>query len=324
MRAFGVLVVMWCCLCGTAQAEHAIAVQGTVVDPIGAAVADAPVTLTTVDGSGVQASATDAAGEFTFGDVAPGAYVVHVKLAGFMPFVTSPFTIAADAQPVKLPRIELTIEGFSTSVVVRTTEAVAEEQIKAQEQQRLFGVAPNFYVSYVRDAAPLTAHQKLTLAAHETFDWTLFVGASVAAAIDQSANAHTGFGGGASGYGKRWAANFADNRTGDLLSHYVFAALFRQDPRYFYQGTGTNGSRLLHALTSAFVARSDRGAPMPNYAYIFGNLGAAALSNTYYPHSERGGNLILSNVAYGLAGRAAMAVTQEFIGKRLTKHASGK
>jgi hypothetical protein len=320
MRAFGVVIVMWWYLCGAAHAQHAVAVEGTVVDPIGAAVAGAPVTLTTVDGSEVQAAATDADGEFTFGDVPPGAYLVHVELAGFMPFVTSPFRIATDAQPVRLPRIELTIKGFFTSVVVRTTEAVAEDQIKAQEQQRLAGIVPNFYVSYVPDAAPLTARQKLRLAAHQTFDWTSFVDASVAAAIDQSTNAHTGFGGGASGYGKRWAANFADNRTGDLLSHYVFAALFRQDPRYFYQGTGTIPSRLAHALSSVFVARSDRGTSMPNYAQIFGNIGAAALSNVYYPHSERGASLMVSNLAISLASRAAKAVTQEFLGKRLTTH----
>jgi hypothetical protein len=320
MRALGVVIVMGWCLCGAAQAQNVIAVEGTVVDPIGGAVAGAPVTLTTLDGSAVRAAATDADGEFTFGDVPPGVYLVHVELAGFMPFVTSPFTIAADAQPVRLPRIELTIEGFSTSVVVRTTEAVAEEQIKAQEQQRLVGIVPNFYVSYVSDAAPMTARQKLTLAAHETFDWTSFVGPSVGAAIDLSTNAHTGFGDGASGYGKRWAANFADNRTGDLLSHYVFATLFRQDPRYFYQGTGTIPSRLAHALSSVFVARSDRGTSMPNYAQIFGNIGAAALSNVYYPHSERGASLMVSNLAISLASRAAKAVTQEFLGKRLTTH----
>jgi hypothetical protein len=320
MRAFGVVIVMWWCMSGAAQAQHTAAVEGRVVDPIGTAVAGAPVTLTTADGSAVQAAATDADGEFTFGDVPPGAYVVYVEFPGFMPFVTSPFTIAADTLPLRLPRIELTIEGFSTSVVVRTTEAVAEEQIKAQEQQRLVGIVPNFYVSYVPDAAPLTARQKLTLAAHETFDWTSFVGASVAAAIDQSTNARTGFGGGASGYGKRWAANFADNRTGDLLSHYVFATLFRQDPRYFYQGTGTIPSRLAHALSSVFVARNDRGTSMPNYAQIFGNIGAAALSNVYYPHSERGASLMVSNLAISLASRAAKAVTQEFLGKRLTTH----
>ena len=214
----------------------------------------------------------------------------------------------------------LAVEGFSTSVVVRATEAIAEEQIKAQEQQRWLGIVPNFYVSYVPDAAPLTSRQKFTLAAHETFDWTAFVGASVAAAIDQSTAAHPGFGDGASGYAKRWAASFADNRTGDLLSHYVFASVFRQDPRYFYQGTGTTKSRLIHALGSAFLARSDRGTTMPNYAQIFGNIGAAALSNVYYPHSERGASLMVSNLAISLASRAAKAVTQEFLGKRLTTH----
>jgi hypothetical protein len=152
---------MWWCLCGAAQAQRAVAVEGTVVDPIGAAVAGAPVTLTTVDGSAVQAAATDADGEFTFGDVPPGAYLVHVELAGFMPFVTSPFTIAADAQPVRLPRIELTIEGFSTSIVVRTTEAVVEEQIKAQEQQRLVG-------RYRPPTSGLSKHSRMRKADHRT------------------------------------------------------------------------------------------------------------------------------------------------------------
>jgi hypothetical protein len=241
-------------------------------------------------------------------------------MIGFNPFSTHPFTVDDGEQPLTLPRIVLAVEGFSTSVVVRATEAIAEEQIKAQEQQRWLGVVPNFYVSYVPDAAPLTSRQKFRLAAHETFDWMAFVGASVAAAIDQSTAAHPGFGDGASGYAKRWAASFADDRTGDLLSHYVFASVFRQDPRYFYQGTGTTKSRLIHALGSAFLARSDRGTTMPNYAQIFGNIGAAALSNVYYPHSERGASLMVSNLAISLASRAAKAVTQEFLGKRLTTH----
>jgi Carboxypeptidase regulatory-like domain len=323
MRAvcLSLAAVLWC-LCGTAHAQQAIAVEGRVVDPVGAAVAGGPITLTTAGGTVVQAGTTGSEGEFTFADVPPGSYVVHVEVVGFTPFATSPFAIATGEQALTLPPIMLAIEGFSASVVVRPTEAIAEEQIKAQVQQRLLGVVPNFYVSYVPDAAPLTSRQKFRLAAHETFDWTAFVGASVAATIDQSTGAHPGFGDGTSGYAKRWAASFADNRSGDLLSHFVFASLFRQDPRYFYQGTGTTQSRLMHALGSAFIARSDRGTTMPNYAYMFGNLAAAALSNTYYPRSERGPGLVLSNIAVGLAGRAAIAATQEFIGKRLTRHAT--
>jgi len=318
---WAVLVVLSWSACALAQPLSPAVVSGTVVDSIGAAVTNAPVALTMVDGSPIQATMTSAEGEFTFRDVPAGSYVVRVDAIGFNPFSTHPFTVDDGEQPLRLPPIVLVIEGFSTSVVVRGTEAIAEEQIKAQEQQRWLGVVPNFYVSYVPDAAPLTSRQKLTLATHETFDWMAFVGASVAAAINQSTAGHPGFGDGASGYAKRWAASFADDRTGDLLSHYVFASVFRQDPRYFYQGTGTTQSRLIHALGSVLLARSDRGTTMPNYAQIFGNTGAAALSNLYYPHSERGGSLMVSNLAIGLASRAAKAIVQEFVGKRLTTHA---
>jgi carboxypeptidase family protein len=319
--ACGVLVFLSWSLYATAQAVPRSVVSGTVVDQIGAAVADAPVTLAADDGRTVLSATTDAQGAFSFPDIATGSYVVRVSLAGFNPFMVAAIVVSADTPSLTLPRIVLTVESFSTSVTVRSTAAVAEEQIKDQEGQRLLGVVPNFYVSYVPDAAPLTSRQKFRLAVHETFDWTAFAGASVAAAVDQSTSAHPGFGEGASGYAKRWAASFADNRTGDLLSHYVFASLLHQDPRYFYRGTGTTQSRLMHALGSAFIARSDRGTTMPNYAYMFGNLAAAALSNTYYPHAERGPGLVLSNIAIGLAGRAAIAATQEFIGKRLTRHA---
>jgi hypothetical protein len=316
----GLVLALVLALRGTAMAQQATLVSGTVVDPIGSVVTDARVALTTADGTPVQVATTGAKGEFTFPDVAAGSYVVRVDVIGFTPFSTDAFTVDDGGRLLTLPQIVLAVEGFSTSVVVRTTEAIAEEQIKVQEQQRWLGIVPNFYASYVPNAAPLTSRQKFTLAAHETFDWTAFVGASVAAAIDQSTAAHPGFGDGPSGYAKRWAATFADNRTGDLLSHYVFASVFRQDPRYFYQGTGTTKSRLIHALGSTFLARSDRGTTMPNYAQMFGNIGAAALSNVYYPHSERGASLMVSNLAVGLASRAARAVTLEFLGKRLTTH----
>ncbi len=322
MRVAATLLALLCwSASANAQVLPAAVVTGTVVDQVGAAVADAPVTLASADGTTTRQATADARGVFSFADVGHGTYVVRVEVAGFTSYASAPVEVTGAALLVTLPRIVLTVEGFSTSVTVRSTEAVAEEQIAAQERQRLVGIVPNFYVSYVADAAPMTSRQKLALATRQTFDWTAFVGASIAAAIDQSAGAHPGFGDGASGYAKRWAASFVDNRTGDMLSHYVFASLLHQDPRYFYQGTGTTPSRLVHALGSAFVARSDAGTRMPNYSYILGNLAAAALSNTYYPHSERGGSLVLSNIAVGLAGRAAVAVTQEFIGKRLTRHA---
>src|SRR5258706_4605893 len=125
---------------GTATAQQAEIVSGTVVDPIGAAVTDARVTLTTADGTPAQAATTGAKGEFTFPDVPAGSYVVRVDVTGFNPFSTDAFTVDDGGRLLTLPLIVLAVEGFSTSVVVRATEAIAEEQIRAQEQQRLLGI----------------------------------------------------------------------------------------------------------------------------------------------------------------------------------------
>jgi hypothetical protein len=151
--------------------------------------------------------------------------VVTVQAQGFAPFSTGLFTVPSRDR-FEVSPITLSIEEVTASVTVRPIEAIAEEQIKAQEQQRLFGFVPNFYVSYIPDAAPLASRQKLSLATRHTFDWTAFAGATVSAAIQQAVDAHPGYGSGASGYAKRWAAAFATERSNDLLSHYVFASLF--------------------------------------------------------------------------------------------------
>jgi Carboxypeptidase regulatory-like domain len=300
-----------------ADDPQAATVAGSVLDPSGGAVGGARVTLTFTDGTRSRIETSGIDGRFTFVHVAPGSYVVGVQAPGFAPVATPPFTLTPRDR-FTVPPIRLAIEDVTASVTVRPVEAIAEEQIKAQEQQRLFGFVPNFYVTYIPDAAPLTSRQKFSLASRHTFDWTSFAGATVSAAVQQAVGAHSGYGRGASGYAKRWAASFANERSNDLLSHYVFASVFHQDPRYFYQGTGTTRSRLRHALSYAYAARSDSGKTMPNYAYLLGGMGAAALSIAYYPRGERGPGLILTNAALGLIGRAGQAVVQEFVARRVT------
>ena len=319
-HGWAIVVALLLTRAGSVAAQETTSVTGAVVDVTGTAVAGAHAELTRSDGTDIETSTSDAAGTFSFSGVLPGSYLVTVDAVGFAPFTTKPFTVGGQARTYAVPPIVLDIGPLSASVVVRPIEMIAAEQIKAQEQQRLLGVVPNFYVSYVPDAAPLTSKQKLSLAMRETFDWTAFVGATIYAATGQAANTHSGFGDGGSAYTKRWVASFVDDRTGDFLTHYLFASLFHEDPRYFYQGSGTTRSRMVHALSSAFVARSDSGKPMPNYAYVFGNISAASLSNTYYPTAARGTDLLLTNLAVGLAGRAAKNLIQEFLGKRLTKN----
>ena len=100
--------------------------------------------------------------------------------------------------------------------------------------------------------------------------------------------------------------------------------LLHQDPRYFYQGTGTNKSRVIHALTTPFVCKGDNGKWQPNYSSVGGDLAAAALSNAYYPASNRGVGLFLDNFFIDTGQRAAASLAQEFLLRRLTKIKNSK
>ncbi len=200
---------------------------------------------------------------------------------------------------------------------------IAAAQIRAEEKQRVFGVIPDFNTSYVWNTAPLTAKQKFSLAAREMFDPVEFVGISLTAGVEQARNDFPGYGQGAEGYTKRWGAQFANGRTSVILSKAVFSSLFHQDPRYFYQGSGSTWSRAKHAVSDAFVARSDHGHLMPNYSYFLGDLCSGALSNLNYPASSRGASLVFTNAAIGLAGRAGQDLVREFLFKHFTKNVPG-
>ncbi|WP_198137570.1 carboxypeptidase-like regulatory domain-containing protein [Terriglobus sp. TAA 43] len=295
---------------------------GTVTDSDMAGIPGATVELLGEGGELYKSGTTDEGGVFQFHGIPGGNYRLFVERKGFSQTVTERLTVA-EGEALEAPPVRLTVASDATEITVRPTEVIAEEQIRAQEQQRVFGLFPNFYVSFVWDAAPMNAKQKYKLALHKMFDPMTFVEVSIAAGIQQAADTHSDFGQGAEGYAKRWGAQFANGRTGELLGRAVFASMFRQDPRYFYQGSGSTRSRAFHAIGSAFIARSDKGTTMPNYAYLLGNLSSGALSNLYYPANDRGAGLIFQNAAIGIGGRAMQNLIREFVTKQLTSHVPG-
>lgn len=303
-------------------AEASASISGVVHDMTGAAVAGAEVTLTDANGSPRGMALSDANGAFIFGSIPPGSYRVMVNGKGFEPFQSAEIVVTAQ-QVYQIPGIVLRVAGANIHVTVRPTEEVAAEQVKAQEQQRIIGVVPNFYTSYIYDAAPLTKKQKYSLASHSSFDPIEFLAAGISAGIEQATNRFPGYGQGAQGYGKRYAASFGDALSRNYLSHAVLPALFHQDPRYFYQGSGSTTSRVVHALSFTVVLRGDNGRNMPNYSFFLGSLGSALLSNLYYPHEDRGARLVFTNVAIGIAARAGVAVLREFVSKRFTTNVPG-
>jgi hypothetical protein len=288
-----------------------------VLDASGASVSGADVTLMPRDGTRAQTMVSDASGEFIFTEILPGSYFVVVDAKGFADFSSAEFVVAAQ-QAYEVPDISLSLAATSMEVTVRPTDVIAAEQIRDEEKQRLVGVLPNFYTSYVQDAAPLTWKQKFSFATRGTFDPVAMIGVGFAAGVEQANNSFAGYGQGAAGYGKRFAAKFADGRSSDYLTHAVFPSLLHQDPRYYYQGTGSVKSRMMHAIGSAFFTRGDSGRTEPNYSYVLGDMCSGALSNLYYPAANRGAHLVFTNAAVGLAGRVGGNLLREFLPKHST------
>ena len=305
--------------------EGSARISGTVLDPRSAAIPGAEVTVTRNGKPQGRTVETGTDGRFIAAGLPPGTYVILVSAKGFQPATSAQFTLAA-GQTYEMPSVRLSIAATTTEVVVEPTDVIAAQQVKAEEKQRVFGIIPDFYTSYVWNAAPLDTKQKYSMALRDTFDPMTFVGVSMGAGIEQAKNAFPGYGQGTQGYAKRWGALFANGRTSDILSRAAFPSLFHQDPRYFYQGTGSTWSRTEHAVAYAFIARSDSGHLMPNYSYFLGDLCSGAISNAYYPASSRGVSLVFTNAALGIAGRVGQDMIREFLFKHLTKNvpANGK
>jgi hypothetical protein len=313
-------------------------IRGTVVDRSGAVVAGARVKLTREDRSSRDESTKDQSpkdpspsqevlsggeGQFSFSNVAPGPFQLTITSAGFATQTLSGVLHPGEIDTVS--QIALNVAEALTEVQVRLTQTeVAEEQIKVEEKQRVLGAIPNFYVSYVHDAAPLNAQQKFKLAGKTVIDPFTFVVVGGAAGVEQAQNHFSGYGQGAQGYGNRFGAGYADAVAGTFIGAAILPSLLKQDPRYFYKGTGSKPSRFFYAIANSFICKGDNGRWQANYSNILGNLAAGGISNLYYPEQDRSGaDLTFENGAIGIGATAVANLLQEFVIRKLTPKLPG-
>jgi hypothetical protein len=297
-------------------------VRGRVVDQTGVAAAGATVKLTVDGQTASQETVTEDDGRFSFANVAPGAFQLTIVSAGF-----ATQTIAGNlkaGEDDEVAQVTLAIATKVTEVrVTPPTFEVAEAQIKEQEKQRALGFIPNFYVTYVPNAAPLAPKQKFELAWKSMVDPVTFGITGAVAGIEQATNQYSGFGQGMQGYAKRFGAAYADMATGTLIGGAILPSLLKQDPRYFYKGTGSAKSRILYAVANSVICKGDNGKWQANYSGILGGLAAGGISNLYYPAQDRNGvGLTFENALIGIGATAAANVLQEFVIKKLTPSAA--
>jgi hypothetical protein len=298
-------------------------IVGTVFDIARDVVPGAIVTLIPSDKPEVTiASGPD--GKFAFPNLPPGNYTVRITLQGARPY-TSPEIILERGQEHELTGIALVFTSENVSVLVSgSTLGIAEEELHLQLQQRLVGVIPNFYTSYIWNAAPLTPRLKFLLALRSMVDPAVFLTTAVGAGIGQATNRTPAFGQGAAGYAKRFGAGYADEVSNRLFSGAIYPSLFHQDPRFFYQGAGSKKSRALYAVTRAVVTRGDDGREHPNYSRILGAFSAAGLNTAYRPGNERSVSGAFRRGSITLGSYSADSLFREFFFRRITAKVPGK
>jgi Carboxypeptidase regulatory-like domain len=296
-------------------------ITGKIVDPSGVAIAAANVQITDDKSLNLQIQ-TDEDGVFTFANVAPGTFHISMSSPGFAPQRFS--GALGSGERYTVPQIVLAIASVVTEVRVLPPQIeIAQEEMKEEEKQRALGIIPNFYVSYVHDAAPLTAKQKFELAWKTSIDPVNFALTGVIAGVEQSQDDFNGYGQGAQGYAKRYGAAYADGVTDTFIGSAILPALLKQDPRYFYKGTGSTRSRILYAVANAVICKGDNGRWQPNYSGVLGGLAAGGLSNLYYPASDRNGvALTFENTLIGIGATAVTNLLQEFLIRKLTPNLS--
>jgi hypothetical protein len=291
-------------------------ILGTVVDSNNDTIPNATVVLQNPAGDPFTVVTKDD-GSFVFHDVAPGiAYPITIAAEGFSEWSSS--VTVEPGQDKTLTDIKLRIVAAHRAVTVTySSNEVAAQQLKAEERQRVLGFIPNIYVTYEPHPEPLTAKMKFHLAYKGLTHPTFFAFEGLWAGVEQGAHM-TDYRQGARGYGERFGANLASGSSEALFANAILPSLLHQDPRYFYRGSGTKGSRAWHAIAAPFVCQGDNGKAQPNYSQLGGSLISAGLSNTYYPDSQRGPGLVFTNFGTSIGLHVALGLAQEFLLSKFT------
>jgi hypothetical protein len=305
----------------SSAADASSIIQGEVTDVHGGLVPEASITLERIGHSVLRDTTSDSSGHFRFSSVPPGIYTVLVSAPDLKTLLSPPFTVQT-GEHFELPAIALAIAPITTSVDVSANSSiVAEEELNRETRQRVLGIFPNFYTSFVYDAAPLNARQKFKLSFRSLTDPVAFAGVAITAGIETSRDTFPSWGQDAPSYGKRFAAAYGDEILTRMFSYFVYPTIFHQDPRYFYMGPPNKTStRFWHAALSGIVTRGDNGRLQPNYSHMLGSASAGAVSSVYHPASDSAGYLAALNFGIGLGSKGLQGLIREFILPRFTTH----
>jgi len=166
-----------------------------------------------------------------------------------------------------------------------TAAKPASEEEKVDK--RVLGVLPNYRTApKSAESKPLTARQKFTIAAKDSFDWPVYLVSAGFAGLYQLEDENPSFGQGLKGYAHRYGTSYGDQTIGNMMTEAIWPSLLREDPRYFQQLTGGVWHRAIYAASRVVITRTDAGGHRFNFSEWLGNGSTAAIGSLYYPQGR--------------------------------------
>ncbi len=170
-----------------------------------------------------------------------------------------------------------------------TTPPTETKPTDPQDPNRIFGVLPNYTSVSANDKfVPLSGKDAIKIAALDSVtDPMVYPLYGFVAGVAHARNDPAEWGGGISGYTKRYGAALTDNTICSMVGTGLLPALLKQDPRY-YQGQAKGFlPRFGYAAKASVVTKSRiTGKPQFNVSEVAGTLIVASAGNLYYPDAE--------------------------------------
>ena len=133
---FALLAISVCA--GHCCAQYSSSIQGVLTDSSGAAIADASLELRNLDTGVSLTTTTSSSGNYSFANMAPGRYVVHVTAKGLQ---TKEVAVTLDTAEIRGTNITLGVAAVNESITVVTEQTLPIDTDDSRLQTTLDGQA---------------------------------------------------------------------------------------------------------------------------------------------------------------------------------------
>jgi hypothetical protein len=176
----------------------------------------------------------------------------------------------------------------------------------------------DMYILPGQSAPQLTAGDKFVMGIRDSVSPFSMMGWVASALYAQALDGAPNYGSNGRAFAQRLGASAARAGSEDIFSNSVMAPLFHEDPRYYKMGHGHSIlKRGVYAATRAIITRTDEGRTTANFSLLVGNLAGSALTNVYYPQSNRTFSQTTETFAGSIGGSALGFVVSEFLSDTL-------